>query len=452
MSENPITTAPFKLYIKTYGCQMNVYDSFKMADILKPHGFVISDSIDDADLVILNTCHIREKAAEKVYCELGRIRELKALRKAVGKEMIIVVAGCVAQAEGEEIFTRIPEVDGVVGPQSYQNLPKMIEKIKRKEKLTIDVTFPKINKFDALPQESQPQGPSAFVAIQEGCDKFCHFCVVPYTRGAEYSRSIGEIYREVAGLVNGGAKEIQLLGQNVNAYHGLGVDGEVCGLGRLIKSIASIKGLERIRYTTSHPVDMNCDELFEAHATIDKLMPSLHLPVQSGSDKILNAMNRKHTRDFYLKVIDKFRKIRGDMSFSSDFIIGYPGETDQDFEDTMSLIREVEFAQCYSFKYSIRPGTPASMYENQVPENIKSERLEELQKLVKVYQQKFNNQFLGKTLKVLFEKKGKHEGQLIGRSEHMQAVFAETCQTNIGNIVEVKIIGVEPHSLRGQVI
>jgi tRNA-2-methylthio-N6-dimethylallyladenosine synthase len=436
-----------KLFIKTYGCQMNVYDSIKMGDLLKPHGFLLSEDANDADLVILNTCHIREKAAEKVYCELGRIREQKEKRKSQGEQMVIAVAGCVAQAEGEEIFTRAPFVDIVVGPQSYHNLPKLLEKVKRKEKWAMDLDFPAESKFDSIRSLSDSQGSSAFIAIQEGCDKFCHFCVVPYTRGAEYSRPVAEIYREALALVSNGTKEIQLLGQNVSAYHGEGSDGEVWSLGKLIKHIAKIDGLERLRYTTSHPRDMVDDELFDAHATESKLMPFLHLPIQSGSNRILEAMNRKHTREFYLEVIEQFKKARPDMGFSSDFIVGYPGETDEDFAETLRIVQEVEFSQCYSFKYSPRPGTPASMLETQVPEEVKSARLLELQELIKSYQAKFNQRFLGQTIKVLFDKEGKHDGQLLGRSEHMQAVFAEAPISYLNKIIEVEVYRLEPNSL-----
>lgn len=441
-----------KLFVRTYGCQMNMYDSSKMIDLLKPHGFMLSDKIDDADLVILNTCHIREKAADKVYDELGRIREIKAARKSLGKNMIIVVAGCVAQAEGEEMFTRIPEIDAVVGPQSYQNLPKMIERIKRKEKLVIDLDFPAVSKFDSLPTDSSPQNSIGYIAIQEGCDKFCHFCVVPYTRGAEYSRTVAEIYNEALILASKGAKEIQLLGQNVNAYHGIGLDAKIWSLGKLIKHLATIDSVKRIRYMTSHPNDMNCDELFDAHANVDKLMPMLHLPVQSGSDKILSAMNRKHNIATYLKTIDRLTKIRSNIAFSSDFIIGYPGETDEDFRGTLNIIREVEFAQCYSYKYSPRPGTPAFALSNQVLENVKSERLHEVQQLVEFYQNKFNNKFLNTKLEILFERKGKHPGQLIGRSPHMQSVFADANESLIGQMAEVWITAIEPHSLRAKLL
>lgn len=440
------------LHIITYGCQMNVYDSIKMGDLLKPHGFELSDSYEDADLVILNTCHIREKAAEKVYSELGRIRLAKERMALEGNHMMIVVAGCVAQAEGEEIFHRAPFVDIVVGSQAYQNLPTLIEQVKREKGWAIDIDFPKESKFDSLPEESGSQGVAAFLSIQEGCDKFCHFCVVPYTRGAEYSRTVPEVYREALKLVSLGAKEIHLLGQNVSAYHGSDENGNTFGLGKLIRHLAKIPGVERIRYMTSHPRDMTEDELFEVHADEPKLMPFLHLPVQSGSSSVLQAMNRKHDRDFYFNVIERFRAARPDMAFSSDFIVGYPGETDQDFEDTMDLVRKVKFAQCYSFKYSPRPGTPASVLGNQVPEATKDERLQKLQNLIREQQQDFNQQQVGKILHVLFDKPGRHAGQIQGKSEYMQAVAVQADISNIGKILPVKITRLETNSLVGELV
>lgn len=439
-----------KLHIKTYGCQMNVYDSIKMESLLKPHGFTISEDMHDADLVILNTCHIREKAAEKVYAELGRIRLHKNERKQHGKDMTIAVAGCVAQAEGEEIFARAPYVDIVVGPQSYHNLPQMLEELKRKQGWKIDLNFSQDNKFDKISHIEDTHGVVAYIAIQEGCDKFCHFCVVPYTRGAEYSRSVSEIYREVLAAVKKGAKEVQLLGQNVSGYHGEGPNGKPWSLGMLIKQIAEISGLERIRYTTSHPRDMSDNELFDAHKTVPQLMPFLHLPIQSGSNRILEKMNRKHDREFYLKVIERFKNAREDIAFSSDFIVGFPGETDEDFSDTLRIVQEVEYAQCYSFAYSPRPGTPAAILE-QVPDEIKSSRLIELQELIRDYQKRYNTKSLGMTVKVLFDKKGRNPGQVTGRSEHMQAVFADGAEDIIGNILNVKIDKVEPNSIGGYI-
>lgn len=446
------TQAAKKLYIKSYGCQMNVYDSIKMEELLRPHGFEATENPDNADLAILNTCHIREKASEKVYSELGRYRILKEEKRKDGNEMVIAVAGCVAQAEGEEIVNRAPFVDIVVGPQSYQNLPALIEQVKRDKKWLVQLDFDVEDKFDKVESNLSIQGVSAFLSVQEGCDKFCHFCVVPYTRGAEYSRPMHEIYREALKLVASGAKEITLLGQNVSAWHGEGPDGQTWSMGKLVMNLAQIKGLERIRYMTSHPKDMPDSDLFEAHEIEPKLMPFLHLPIQSGSNAILKAMNRKHDRNYYLDLIARFRVARPDFAFSSDFIVGYPGETDQDFEDTLKIVDEVGFAQCYSFKYSPRPGTPASVLENQVPEDVKQARLEKLQELIRHHQTKFNESFLGKTVKVLFDKKGKHKGQIQGKSEYMQAVFVSASEECLNQIVDVKIIGVEPNSLMGELV
>ncbi|RST72640.1 tRNA (N6-isopentenyl adenosine(37)-C2)-methylthiotransferase MiaB [Candidatus Aquarickettsia rohweri] len=434
------------LYIKTYGCQMNVYDSLKMGNLLKPHGFSITNDEKNADLIILNTCHIREKASEKVYSELGKIKENN-----FGIKPTVVVAGCTAQAEGEQIFKRAKNVDIVVGPQSYHNLPKLLERVKRQEKLVIDLDFDEENKFDKIEIPDNPRH-SSFLTIQEGCDKFCHFCCVPYTRGKEYSRKIPDIYREALSLVSKGVKEITLLGQNVSAYHGLDDQKNQKGLGWLLKQICKINGLERVRYTTSHPKDMIEDDLFIAHAEEEKLMPFLHLPVQSGSDSILKSMNRNHNRDFYFKVIDKFRKFRPDIAFSSDFIVGYPGETDQDFQDTLDLVRKVKYAQCYSFKYSPRPGTPASMLENQVPEEVKSERLTILQSLLREQQLEFNKGFIGKDMDVMFEKKGKHEGQFIGKSPYLQSVVVKTDANIIGEIKKVTINRAGLNSLNGELV
>ncbi len=441
-----------KVYIKTYGCQMNVYDSMKMADLLKPHGYCEADEIHDADLVILNTCHIREKAAEKVYSELGRIREYKTEKKQNGGEMVIAVAGCVAQAEGEEIIKRAPYVDIVVGPQTYYNLPLLLEQVKRDKKWAIDIDFPEHSKFDNMPEIPEQSEPAAFLSIQEGCDKFCHFCVVPYTRGAEESRPTNEVYREAMKLVAAGAKEIHLLGQNVSAYHGLDPDGAPISIARLIRHIATIKGVERIRYTTSHPNDMHDEELYAAHRDVPALMPYLHLPVQSGSSRILKAMNRKHTREEYLDVIAKFRAARPDMAFSSDFIVGYPGETDEDFEDTMRMVDEVQYAQCYSFKYSPRPGTPASALDNQVPEKVKAARLQLLQEKILSYQTMFNYKFLGETLDVLFDKPARYKGQIQGKSPYMQTVFVQGDESLIGTIAKVRITKIEKNTLGGELV
>lgn len=434
-----------KLYIKTYGCQMNVYDSIKMMNLMKHHGFQPSTDEFDADLIILNTCHIREKAAEKIYSELGRIKQNNAITE---KKAIIVVAGCVAQAEGKEIFKRAPCVDILVGPQSYHTLPALLEKIRRKEKWVLNLDFTEDEKFDEIKDNSVSDA-SAFITVQEGCDKFCHYCVVPYTRGAEYSRSVRKIYKETVDLVSQGIKEITLLGQNVSGYHGEGIDGKIWTLGRLIKHLAKIDGLERIRYITSHPKDMVDEELFEVHANEVKLMPFLHLPIQSGSNAILKSMNRKHTGDFYLEVIEKFRNARSAIAFSSDFIVGYPGESDQDFKDTLDLVKKVGFAQCFSFKYSKRPGTPAAIMENQVSETVKAERLSELQELLQAQQLEFNRNTVNKTLPVLFEKIGTKKNQILGKSPYMQSVIIKDYAKNIGEIVSVKIVEARQNSLLG---
>lgn len=440
------------VYIKTYGCQMNMYDSEKMVDLLKPHGFIETDKPENSDLVILNTCHIREKASEKVHSELGRIALLKENNMAQNKDMMVVVAGCVGQAEGENIISRSPCVDIVVGPQSYQNLPELIERVKREKSWVVDLDFYENDKFDQLQVENTNNKPSAFLSVQEGCDKFCHFCVVPYTRGAEFSRPLIDIYREALTLTSQGVKEITLLGQNVSAYHGLNEEGQEITLGNLIKSLATIEKLKLIRYTTSHPNDMLESDLLEAHTTIDKLMPYIHLPVQSGSDKILKAMNRKHNRDFYLDLIDKFRLTRPDMAFSSDFIVGYPGETEEDFQKTMDLVKRVNYAQAYSFKYSPRPGTPASVLKNQIPEEEKDRRLQLLQKLLTEQQMAFNKSKIGQTLPVLLEKQGRYEGQLVGKSHYMQSVVINNQEFKFGDIVNVLITDATQNSLRGEVI
>ncbi|MDM8334886.1 tRNA (N6-isopentenyl adenosine(37)-C2)-methylthiotransferase MiaB [Wolbachia pipientis] len=434
------------LYIKTYGCQMNVYDSVLMENVVKPLGFSVVGDAEKADLVILNTCHIREKAAEKLYLELGKIRLLQKR-----KEIIIVVAGCVAQAEGKEVFRRAPFVDIVVGPQSIATLPELIVKASRSKGHVINTDFPEVAKFDKLPAEcyGSSQGSSAFLAIQEGCDKFCTFCVVPYTRGAEYSRPVNEIFCEALKLVANGAKEINLLGQNVNAYHGE-CEGEVCDLGRLISHIAKIENLERIRYITSHPRDMH-ESLYLAHAEEPKLMPFIHLPVQSGSNKILHAMNRKYTAEEYLEIIDRFRKLKPEIEFSSDFIVGFPGETEKDFEETMKLVEKVKYAQAYSFKYSPRPGTPGAERKDQVPEEVKTERLLRLQKLISEQQLEFNQNVVGKTIPVLFsDKRGKHQNQIIGKSPYMQSVCTDDHEGKYKDkIVNVRILEARQNSLLG---
>lgn len=438
-----------KLHIKTYGCQMNVYDSHRMADVMAPFGYEQTDTLDESvDMVILNTCHIREKAAEKIYSELGRIRAVKEARLAsLSKEMKIVVAGCVGQAEGEEIFKRAPVVDIVVGPQSYQTLPELLTKIDAGARHAINLDFPDVQKFDELPEINSDQGPAAFLSVQEGCDKFCTFCVVPYTRGAEYSRPIEVITREAMEMVARGTKEITLLGQNVTAFHGISHDGQEWPLGKLIRHLSTITGLERIRYTTSHPRDMD-EDIIAAHRDIPKLMPYLHLPVQAGSNRILKAMNRKHTAEDYLEVIAAFREARPDMAFSGDFIVGFPGETDEDFEATLDVVRKVHYAQAYSFKYSPRPGTPAATDKNQVPEDVKTERLARLQQLLNAQQHAFNLASIGKTMDILFDRKGKEEGQLIGRSPYMQSVVMNLEPEYKGQIVTVKITEAFANSLR----
>ncbi|CAN0515968.1 unnamed protein product [Ectocarpus sp. 12 AP-2014] len=439
-----------KLFIKTYGCQMNVYDSIKMQELLAPFGFEATQELTDADMVILNTCHIREKASEKVYSELGRIKKISD-KKSGRPEMIIAVAGCVGQAEGEEIFRRAPYVDIVVGPQSYHTLPDLVAKLARSEKHLIELDFVEEEKFDNLPQNFQSQGASAFVSIQEGCDKFCTFCVVPYTRGAEFSRNVEEIYRESMAVVSKGAKEVHLLGQNVNAYHGKAADDEKYNLADLIRHVAKINGLERIRYITSHPKDMN-DELIALHGTEKKLMPFLHLPIQSGSNKILKAMNRKHTREEYFTIIDKLRVARPDIVMSSDFIIGFPGETDEDFADTLDLVKKVGYGQCFSFKYSPRPGTPAASMK-QVPEAVKVERLAILQKELSQQQLELNKSSIGKVLPVLFKKDGKYDGHIVGKTPYMQSAYVENADKNlIGKIVNVKINKGLAISVSGEVV
>lgn len=442
-----------KLYIKTYGCQMNVYDSGRMADVLAPLGYEPTDAPDGADMVILNPCHIREKAAEKVYSDLGRLRPLQAARAATGGRMIVAVGGCVAQAEGAEIMMRAPHVDMVFGPQTYHQLPEMVARAVRGTGGVVNTDFPVESKFDSLPEEgASPAGPSAFLSVQEGCDKFCTYCVVPYTRGAEFSRPAARVLAEAARLVADGVAEITLLGQNVNAYHGDGPDGTTWGLGRLVRNLAEIDGLARIRYTTSHPNDMDA-ELIAAHAEVPQLMPFVHLPVQSGNDRILQAMNRKHTADDYRRVVERMRAARPDLALSSDFIVGFPGETDQEFADTLRLVTEIGYAQAYSFKYSARPGTPAAAMDGrQVPESVKAERLEALQQLLTAQQTAFNTACVGRVQPVLFDRRGKKPGQLLGRGPWMQAVHAEAPERLLGRIVEVRIADAHANSLSGTVV
>lgn len=445
-----------KLFVKTYGCQMNMYDSDRMIDLLKPLGYTLSDAPDDADMIILNTCHIREKAEHKLYSDIGRLEPYKQARIANGDYTILAVAGCVAQAEGEEITRRAPSVDMVFGPQSYHKLPEMIAQAYRTlaangKPAILDVDFPVESKFDLLPQPNPDHKGSAFLSIQEGCDKFCTFCVVPYTRGSEYSRPVEAVIKEAKHLVSLGVKEITLLGQNVTAYHGVGLDGKEWSMGRLLFEIAEIEGVERIRYTTSHPKDMH-DELYAAHREIPHLMPYLHLPVQAGSDAILKAMNRKHTADDYRRIIEKLRTVRSDIAMSSDFIVGFPGETDKDFEDTLQLVRDIGYVQAYSFKYSMRPGTPAALIEYQVNEDIKDSRLQILQDLLREQQLAFNMSMVGKPMTVLLAKDGRHEGQLIGRSPYLQSVHLDAPQRLLGQIVTVDIEGATQFSLAAKMV
>jgi tRNA-2-methylthio-N6-dimethylallyladenosine synthase len=434
-----------KLYIQTYGCQMNVYDSARMADVLAPLGFQPTDEAAEADLVILNTCHIREKAAEKVYSELGR---LKALRQRGDRHRpVLAVAGCVAQAEGSEIFARAPFVDLVVGPQAYHRLPELIARASRAAGQVLDTEFPAEPKFDQLPEVRTTAAPgSAFLTVQEGCDKFCTFCVVPYTRGAEYSRPVAEVLAEAGRCVALGAREIILLGQNVNSYHGRGEGGE-WGLGRLIAAVAAIPGVTRIRYTTSHPADVD-QALIDAHRDIPQLMPFLHLPVQSGSDRILKAMNRRHTAGDYLRLIERLRAARPDLALGSDFIVGFPGETDDDFRQTLALVEQVGFAQAYSFKYSPRPGTPAALAP-QLDDRVKSERLAILQDLLNRQQQVCNQAATGRILPVLFDRRGRKAGQVVGRSPYMQAVHVQAPEALIGAERMVWITTAGTNSLGG---
>ncbi len=443
-----------KVFVRTYGCQMNVYDSERMTDVLAPEGFEATEDLEEADLVLLNTCHIREKAAEKVYSELGRIRKVKEERARSGKEMMVGVAGCVAQAEGEEISRRAPIVDLVVGPQSYHQLPALLEKAREGTKV-VETEFDIDAKFDRLSADAAKpvpkRAPAAFLTVQEGCDKFCTFCVVPYTRGAEVSRSVEQIVTEAESMAAGGVREITLLGQNVNAYHGEAPDGSVWGLGRLLRRLSEIDGLDRLRYTTSHPRDMD-DDLIAAHRDLGTLMPYLHLPVQSGSDKILKAMNRKHTREDYFRLIERIREASPDIALSGDFIVGFPGETDRDFEDTMDLIRRVGYGSAFSFKYSQRPGTPGATMDGQVPEDVKSVRLAELQALVNEQQKAFNASRLGMTCDVLLEKTGRNPGQLVGKSPWLQAVQLDAPEDLIGSIQAVEIVEIGSNSLFGRLI
>ncbi|MGW9229879.1 tRNA (N6-isopentenyl adenosine(37)-C2)-methylthiotransferase MiaB [Pseudorhizobium sp. NPDC055634] len=438
-----------KVFIKTYGCQMNVYDSVRMGDALASEGYVPTEEMEDADLILLNTCHIREKAAEKVYSALGRLRDMKQARNANGQELMIGVTGCVAQAEGEEILRRAPAVDVVVGPQTYHRLPDALRRARQGTRV-VDTDYAVEDKFEHLPATEKARirarGVTAFLTVQEGCDKFCTFCVVPYTRGAEVSRPLHQIMDEARRLVEAGVREITLLGQNVNAWRGEGPNGRQWGLGDLLYGLAEVPGLARLRYTTSHPRDMD-DRLIEAHRDLRLLMPYLHLPVQSGSDRILKAMNRRHTGEEYLRLIDRIRTARPDIAMSGDFIVGFPGESDADFDDTLRIIEAVGYAQAFSFKYSTRPGTPGADLPDQVAEEVKSERLERLQALLLKQQAEFAKSCVGKVIDLLLEKPGRNEGQVIGRSPWLQSVNVDAKTSQIGDIIPVRIIGTGPNSL-----
>ena len=452
-----------RVFIRTYGCQMNVYDSDRMADVLRPLGYGLATSADEADLVVLNTCHIREHASEKVYSELGRLRDAKSERRAEGRDLTIAVAGCVAQAEGEEIVKRQPAVDIVVGPQAYHRLPELLAEAERKAAIrragkrlpgagVLDTDFPADSKFDHLPAPQGVRAGSAFLSIQEGCDKFCTFCVVPYTRGAEYSRPVAAVLAEARQLAAAGAVELTLLGQNVNAYHGEAADGAgPWSLARLVRAIADIEGIARIRYTTSHPRDMD-DDLVAAHGSVPQLMPYLHLPVQSGSDRILEALNRRHDRDLFLRLVDRLRATRPDLALSSDFIVGFPGETDADFDDTMRLVAEVGFASAYSFKYSRRPGTPGAALDGQVPEAVKSARLGALQALLGQQARSFNESKVGATVPVLFAEAGRKPGQVVGKTPWLQSVHADGPERLIGRIVDTRLVAGHANSLTGEIV
>ena len=442
---------PRKLYVKSFGCQMNVYDSRRMADTLAPEGYVETAAAADADLVILNTCHIREKAAEKVYSELGRVRRMKEAAAAEGRHLVIAVAGCVAQAEGEEIIRRQPAVDLVFGPQSYHRLPELMARAARYGK-AVDTEFPVDDKFDRLPASSptaiRARGVSTFVTVQEGCDKFCTFCVVPYTRGAEISRPVQKILAEVQHLAAAGVREITLIGQNVNAYHGEGPDGRPWSLARLLRQVAQVDGIDRLRYTTSHPRDMS-DDLIAAHRDLHELMPQLHLPIQSGSDRVLAAMNRRHTCADYLDIVKRLRDARPDLALTSDFIVGFPGETESDFAATLSLVDEIGFSGAFSFKYSPRPGTPGADMDDQIDEQTKSQRLQRLQQAIDRNQAAFNRRCLGRSFEVLFERPGRYAGQLVGRSPYLQPVQIAAPAALIGGIATVTITEIASNSLFG---
>lgn len=440
-----------KVFVKTYGCQMNVYDSQRMADSLAAEGYSQTDSAEDADLVLINTCHIREKASEKLYSALGRLRKMKDARAREGRELTVGVAGCVAQAEGNEITRRAPVVDLVVGPQTYHRLPQALARVRQGERV-VETEYAIEDKFDHLPappkEQTRSRGVTAFLTVQEGCDKFCTFCVVPYTRGSEVSRPVAQIVKEAEKLADAGVRELTLLGQNVNAWHGEGADGREWGLGELLYRLAEIPGIARLRYVTSHPRDMD-GALIEAHRDLDMLMPYLHLPVQSGSDRILKTMNRKHTGEDYLRLIERIRQARPDIALSGDFIVGFPGETEEDFEATMQIVRDVTYAAAYSFKYSPRPGTPGADMEDHVEESVKDERLQRLQNLLTEQQYAFQRSLIGKNMNVLIEKAGRLPGQMVGRSPWLQPVIIDVHGGRIGDIINVRIIDTGTNSLIG---
>jgi tRNA-2-methylthio-N6-dimethylallyladenosine synthase len=449
---HPSPAAPKKrLFLRTWGCQMNVYDSHRMADVLAPLGYAVADAPEGADMIILNTCHIREKATEKLFSELGRLRALKQEKRAAGGEMLLAVAGCVAQAEGAEITARAPYVDLVVGPQGYHRLPELVARASRAAGAVIETDFPPEDKFDLLPEASAPQGVTAFLAIQEGCDKFCAFCVVPYTRGAEYSRPAAAVLAEAQRLVAQGTRELTLLGQNVNAWHGEGTDGRTWNLARLLRALAEVPGLARLRYTTSHPRDMDAD-LIAAHRDIPAVMPFLHLPIQSGSDRVLAAMNRGHTAEDYLRIVDALRAARPDLALSTDIIAGHPGETEADHAATLALIERVGFAQAFSFKYSPRPGTPAAGAPAQVEEAVKDRRLAEIQALLRAQQAAFNASKEGQVVEVLLTGPARHPGQLAGRTPWLQPVHVAAPESLVGTVQPVRIAAAHPNSLAGDLL
>ena len=439
-----------KFFIKSYGCQMNVYDSDRMIELMKPLGYQVTNNLKEANLVVLNTCHIREKASEKIYSEIGRIKKIKNNKQKKGEECKLIIAGCVAQAEGQEMIARSPSIDALVGPQSYHELPKIVKKIDNKNKKILELDFNTNNKFDNL-NYTESSSSSAFVTVQEGCDKFCTFCVVPYTRGSEYSRPIEKILNEIKIYANSGTKEIVLLGQNVNAFHGVDQNNIERSLDYLINKVSEIDKIKRVRYMTSHPLDMT-DKLIECHKYNDKLMPFLHLPIQSGSNKILKKMNRKYKIEDYYRIVDKIKSAREDIALSSDFIVGFPGETDKDFDLTMDLIDKIKFSIAYSFIYSSRPGTPASDYSDPIDSKIKKARLSALQSILKKQQNDFNSQFKGGSLNVLIEKKGRNHNQYVGRSIYNQSIFMESKKNIIGSIVRAKILDNTNFALSAEIL